>query len=456
MNLIPNPYLPHTEGDVSAILTAMGMSDIGELFADIPENIRQKKPYDLPGPFGEMELSRHMASLAAQNRTFDLVFAGAGCYDHFIPAVVKHLVSRAEFYTAYTPYQPEISQGILQGIFEFQTMICRLTGLQAANASLYDGATAAVEACAMALNTSKSSNRLIVSGTVHPFTLQVLKAYFADLDADIHIIPENRGTFDEHALDRELEKGAAGLLVMSPNIYGILEDYRGLAESVHERGGLFIMAANPMSLSVARTPARWGADIAVGDTQTLGLDMNFGGPTSGYIASTAALLRKLPGRIVGQTVDTQGRRAFVLTLQAREQHIKRQRATSNICSNQALAALASTIYLASMGKEGFRAAGEQCRRNSHYLLERLSALPGVRRYGNGPFFNEFALTLPMAAEKAVGHIAERDILAGVPLTRLVPEADPRTILIASTEKHTKNDLDRFISVMKDTVNEAAP
>ena len=452
MSTDPNPYLPQTEEDVSRMLSALGLSALEDLFADIPSGVRQKKPYNIPEGLSEWSLRKHMESVAAGNRVFDCVFAGAGSYDHMIPAVVRHLVTRSEFYTAYTPYQPEISQGILQGIFEFQTMICQLTGLEASNASLYDGATAAVEACAMALNSSKSSNRIIVSGTVHPHIIEVLKAYYADLDAQICVTGEKDGTIDTDAVRAELEKGAAGLLVMSPNIFGSLEDYAGLSDAVHEKGGFFIVSTNPMSLSVAKTPGEWGADIAVGDTQSLGLEMNFGGPTAGYIASNEKLLRKLPGRIVGQTLDTEGRRAFVLTLQAREQHIKRQRATSNICSNQALAALASTIYLASVGKSGFKAVGEQCYANAHYLLDRLTEIDGVSRYGDGYFFNEFTLNLPKPAQIVVSKLGGAGILAGVPLERIMPKGDSRKIIIASTEKHSKEDLDRFATLMKEALS----
>jgi glycine dehydrogenase subunit 1 len=441
------PYLPHTEEEIKEMLSEIGAKSIDDLFSDIPEKIRYNGSIQLPNGLPEMEAFAQLQKLANENRQATS-FLGAGSYDHYIPSTVGAILSRTEFYTSYTPYQPEISQGVLQGIFEFQTMMAQLTGLDAPNASLYDGSTAASEACALAINGTKKTNTILYSSTIHPFTKAVLKTYFSDLDVKLKEIPLGEQGPGLEAVKKELTPEVAGLLVQTPNVYGHLEDYTGLANLLHENKSLFIVSSNPMSLGVLKSQSEWGADIAIGDTQPFGLPSYFGGPSVGYIVADRKLMRKMPGRIVGQTVDREGRRTFVLTLQAREQHIKRERATSNICSNQALAAMATTVYLATVGKEGLKDIGAHNAQKAHYLYDRLTSELPVEPYLSAPFFNEFTLRLPKKAEEVVSAMEKDGFFAGVPLQHLDPAQDPHLLAIAVTEKRKKEEMERYVESMK--------
>lgn len=442
-----NPYLPHTEDEIREMLDEIGVKSIDDLFADIPEKIRYNKPLDLPKGFSELEAYRRLSELADKNTTATS-FLGAGSYDHMIPSTVPALIGRTEFYTSYTPYQPEVSQGVLTAIFEFQSLMSELTGLDVPNASLYDGHTAASEACTLALNTTKKTDTILYSATIHPYTKELLKTAFADLEVTMVEIPEKDGTTDVSAVKKQLSSGVAALLVQTPNIYGLLEDYSGLADMLHENKSQLIVSSNPLSLGVLKSQKEWGADIAIGDTQPFGLPSYFGGPSVGYIVAQEKLMRKMPGRIVGQTTDEDGKRAFVLTLQAREQHIKRERATSNICSNQALAALATTVHLATLGKKGLSGIAGQNMHKAHYLYDRLTKELSLKPYTDRPFFNEFTLELPKPAEEVTVAMEKDGFFAGVPLVRLDSTQSKNLLTVAVTEKRTKDEMDRYVESMK--------
>ncbi|MFW6344015.1 MAG: aminomethyl-transferring glycine dehydrogenase subunit GcvPA [Sediminispirochaetaceae bacterium] len=442
-----NSYLPHTKDEVRDMLEEIGAESIDDLFADIPEKIRFDKPLDLPKGFSELETYRRLLELADKN-IHAVSFLGAGSYDHIIPSTVPAIISRTEFYTSYTPYQPEVSQGVLTAIFEFQTMMSELTGLDVPNASLYDGHTASYEAASLAINSTKKTDTILYSATIHPYTKEVLRTNFADLGIKLVEIPEKEGTVDVSAVKENLTSSVAALLVQSPNIYGLLEDYSGLSDLLHENKSLFIVSSNPLSLGVLKSQKEWGADIAIGDTQPFGLPSYFGGPSVGYIVASAKLMRKMPGRIVGQSKDEDGKRAFVLTLQAREQHIKRERATSNICSNQALAALATTVHLATVGKEGLKGIARQNMHKAHYLYDKMERELPVKAYSKGPFFNEFTVELPKPAAEVVKAMEKDGFFAGVPLVQLDPSMAETLLTVAVTEKKTKEQMDRYVESMK--------
>jgi glycine dehydrogenase subunit 1 len=441
-------YLPHTEEDIQKMLDELGVTDIEQLFADIPRELVRDKPLEIPDGISEFDVYRRMQALAERNLVEPVSFLGCGSYEHIIPAVVGHVLSRSEFYTSYTPYQAEISQGILQAIFEFQTMICELTGLEVANASLYDGHTAVCEAAVLALNSVRRSDTILYSSTLHPFTRQVLRTHFADLSVHLEEIPVNSGTTDMEQLAGSLRPGVAGVILQSPNSLGYVEDLSGVAGKVHENGSLLIVSSNPLCLGLLKSPGEWGADMAVGDTQALGLPSYFGGPSAGYITATEELLRKMPGRIVGQSLDLEGSRAFLLTLQAREQHIKRERATSNICSNQALAALATTVYLAALGRAGIREVAEQNLYKAHYLHARLLGETPAESLYDRQFFNEFPVVLPKKAAELLPRMEEAGFYAGVDLHRLEPAMPEGVLLVAVTERRTRAEMDRYVEAMK--------
>lgn len=425
-------YIPHTDADVALMLAKCGVEKIDELFADIPPQMRLKHDYELHESMSENEVREYFEHLAS--RCTQLVcYAGAGWYDHYSPAAINALVSRSEFLTAYTPYQPEVSQGTLRYIYEYQTMMCELTGLDVSNASMYDGATALAEAMMMCVASARKRSRFLVSATVNPVYLEVLATYARYNGITLDIVPEHNGVTDRDALAAMLAEGnVAGVAVATPNFYGILEDYSGLADCVHEAKALLVMTAPASDLGVIRTPAEWGADIAVGEAQSLGMPLSFGGPGLGYMCCTKALMRKLPGRIVGETVDSKGRRCYVLTLQAREQHIRRDKATSNICSNQGLMALFAAVYLSLTGPEGLR---EVCRigcDSAHHLAAELCGTGLFElKYPDSPFLNEFALRVAdrEALDRFMAISAERHILPGVRL-------DDTTLLVAVTERRT--------------------
>lgn len=446
-------YIPHTDADRERMLASIGVASMDELFSDIPRDIRFDGDLDIQPGMAEQEVLRHMHRLASMNRV-GISFLGMGCYDRIIPSVVQEVASLPAFATAYTPYQPEISQGLLQAIFEFQTMICNLTGLGAANASLYDGHTAAVEAAAVMLKAKRKSSVVLVSATVHPYTLEVLRSYTFGTGYSVEIVEECNQTTDIAQVQPLLDDRVAGMIVQSPNRYGFLEDYSTLADMVHANGSLLAISSDPLSLVLQRSQAEWGADIAIGDTQPLGLPSAFGGPSCGYMAVKEDLVRKMPGRIVGETIDLEGRRAFVLTLQAREQHIKRERATSNICSNQALAALTTTIHLSLVGYAGLVEAARQSRDKAGYLAANLFGTPHMVLGRNRPFFTEFPVVFDTVEhmEKVLSLLAVNGIHGGVRLGHLSGRAqDASTLVVAVTEKRTREELDLYISVVKEAL-----
>jgi glycine cleavage system P protein (glycine dehydrogenase) subunit 1 len=433
-------YCPSTPGEVREMLAAIGADDVDALFSPIPAELRARS-FDLPAGMSEFEMLDRLKGLAAQNGEAVIPFIGGGCYDHLIPAVVDHLAGRAEFYTAYTPYQPECSQGTLQALFEYQTAICRLTGMETANASLYDGATALAEAAVMALRVT-GRNRLVMDGGVSPFSREVVRTYLANLDVEIMEVVPQEGGIDRVALLAAMDDATAAVLIQNPTFFGTVEDLTVIASAAHGKGALLAVSAYPISLGLVKSPGEMGADIVVGDGQSLGNSMSFGGPSFGFISTLKKYIRNMPGRIVGETVDSRGRRGFVLTLQAREQHIKRHKATSNICSNQGLCALKGLIFLTSLGKEGFRELAALNRDKAEYAKSRLSAIDGVTVVNAGPTFNEFTLRLSKNADEVVTRLLAQGIAAGLPLGSYEPElAD--CVVVTVTEKRTKAEIDRL-------------
>lgn len=441
-------YLPHTEADIKAMLNTIGVEHIDNLFDDISPELLLKGLMKIPEGISELELIAHMKKLAAKNmNTNDLLsFAGGGAYDHYIPETVNHLLSRSEFNTAYTPYQPEISQGTLQVIFEYQTMISRLTGLEVSNASHYDGATATAEAIFMACSATKRS-KAVVSRTMNPETRKVIKTYLTYKGIELIEIDDYMGITNIEQLNEKVNKDIACVVVQTPNYFGILEDLTEIEKIAHSNKALLITNVNPISLSVMKSPAEWGADIAVGEGQSLGNPLNFGGPYLGFIACTKKLIRKLPGRLVGQTKDLDGKRGFVLTLQAREQHIRRQKATSNITSNQALNALAATIYLSTLGEEGLKEVALNCMANARYLAKGLTKGGKYKLQFNQPFFMEFALQTH-DSNGVMSEMIKKNIMPGIDIGNNYSNYN-NCLLVCSTEKHNKQQLDLFIKEMEE-------
>ena len=436
-------YLPTTEQDRAEMLEAIGVSSVEELFADIPENIRFQGRLEIPEAMSEPELLKHMKQLAAQNWTSDQVisFLGAGVYDHHIPSVVQHVINRSEFYTAYTPYQPEISQGELQAMFEFQTMICELTGMDVANSSMYDGATAVAEAANLAV---RGTNRvkLVVSQALHPESRQVLHTYAKGRDWSIVEVACHDGRTDLDAVQQQVDQETAAVIIQTPNFLGAIEDLEKLEAIAHAKGSLLVVSANPLSLGILKPPGQFGADVVVGDVQTLGVPPSFGGPHCGFFAVTKKWMRQMPGRIVGETVDREGKRGFVLTLQTREQHIRRDKATSNICSNQALNALAATVYLSAMGKNGLHQVAYLNMQKAYYAKQRLLQVPGVSNVFSAPFFNEFVIRLSASVHDVNEQLLEKGILGGYPLEQLDPQYQ-QMMLVAVTEQRSKAEIDQL-------------
>ncbi|MDE6217440.1 MAG: aminomethyl-transferring glycine dehydrogenase subunit GcvPA, partial [Muribaculaceae bacterium] len=405
-----NKFMPHTEEDIRVMLQKIGVASIDDLYSDVPAEVIFNREYDIPSAMTEIELRRHFEELGKKNRKLT-VFAGGGAYDHYSPSAVAHLLQRSEFYTAYTPYQPEISQGTLQYIFEYQSMISELTGMEATNASMYDGATAAAEAMFMMVSSAKKKDRVILSATLSDRVINVVKTYADFHGIKVTVVAENGGVSDLQAIKAELEAGdVAGVIVPCPNKYGIVEDFTGIADTIHAAKGFLTIYADPSTLAVLRTPKEWGADIACGDGQTLVMPLQFGGPYLGYISCEKGMLRKMPGRIVGATTDADGKRAFVLTLQAREQHIRRQKATSNICSNQSLMALYATIYLSLMGPEGLKELNILSTDGAHYLYNQLLATGKFTDPFEKPFLKEFTLKTDLDIEKLNKKLIENDIM----------------------------------------------
>ena len=433
-------YFPHTPDDISQMLSKCGMTDLSELYSDVPEELKLNRDYDLPPQMSEKEVRDFFENLAQKNQPQTCI-AGAGFYDHYAPAVIQSIISRSEFLTAYTPYQPEISQGTLQYIFEYQSMMTQLTGLEVSNASMYDGTTAVAEAMMMAVASARKKNRVLVSATLNPIYREVVDTYAHYHGVVIDTIPEADGVTDLEALRDMLTKGdVAGVILPTPNFYGILEDYTGVADMVHAAKALLIMTAPASALGVIKSPGEWGADIAAGEAQSLGMPLNYGGPYLGYMCCTKALIRKLPGRIVGATTDADGQRVFVLTLQAREQHIRRDKATSNICSNQGLMALYASIYLSLMGRNGLREVNELSAAGAHYLASKLVESGAFElKYPDKPFLNEFVVRFKGEVKLAdfVELCGSCGCLPGVQLS-------DDELLICVTETRTREEIDRYI------------
>ncbi len=444
-------YFPHTEEDLQEMLKAAGAKSVHDFFDDVPEATRFKREYELPEALSETDLRLFFEQLTAPANTQPLIcFAGAGCYDHYAPSIVQNLIQRSEYLTSYTPYQAEISQGTLHYIFEYQSMIAELTGMDIANASMYDGATATAEAAMMAWGNAKKANCVLMSETVDPKVRRVVETYAHFHGFPIKLVPAEGGVLDRKALDKALaEGGVAGLIVQQPNYFGIVEDYTGISDAVHEQKGIFIVNANPSDLAILKTPAEWGADVAVGEGQSLGIPMTFGGPGVGYMACTEKLMRKLPGRIVGQTLDNRGQRAFVLTLQAREQHIRRQKATSNICSNQSLMALYVTIYLSLMGKEGLREVAEMSYAGAHSLRDKLIATGKFKdTFPGQPFFNEFCVDYEGDLDALLDECTASGYLAGV-------KVGEKTLMLAVTEQRSTEEIDELVEIIQQFKEEEA-
>lgn len=431
------------------MLDTVGVSSLDDLLQSIP--CRIEGLLDIPRGMPEPQLIRHLTRLSSRNQPLEpgRCFLGAGAYDHAIPAVIDSLISRGEFLTAYTPYQPEASQGTLTATFEFQTMICQITGLDAANASMYDGASAMAEAALLTMRQTKR-RRVVLAGAAHPEWREVTRTYLSGLEDEIIEIPASNGRTPLDACRSALDSRAACLIVQQPNFFGQLEDLDEMAEIAHAAGALFIVACNPLSLGILASPGEAGADIAVGDCQPLGIALNYGGPYAGFFAVREALVRQMPGRLAGMATDSQGRRGFTLTLQTREQHIRRERATSNICTNQALLALTATIYLGLTGRVSFREIARQNLLRAHYAADTLRRIPGVSLAFDGPFFNEFALKLPVRASDCIERMLQRGWWAGFDLGR-IDQALDHCLLLAVTESRTREDIDSYCTDLAEAI-----
>jgi glycine dehydrogenase subunit 1 len=439
-------YVLNTADDQSAMLQRIGVPSVQDLFQSIPAELRLKGPLQVPPALTEIELSQHLQELAARNRPTDdaVCFLGGGSYDHFIPAVVDAIAGRSEFYTAYTPYQAEASQGSLQAFFEFQTLMCQLTGLDVSNASLYEVGSAVAEAVLMALTITQRHGKVLVSESLHPEYRRILATYMNNLDARSVVLPTPHGFLDPDDLKRALDDQTSCVVVQHPNFFGCLEEVEALAEAAHARGALFVISFDPISLGILKRPGQYGADIAVAEGQCLGNPLAFGGPYLGILVCREEYVRKMPGRLVGQTVDRQGRRCWVLTLQTREQHIRREKATSNICTNQGLLALRATVYLAALGPQGLKETAGLCTRKAHYAAEELARLKGVRLRFNRPFFKEFTLSVPGQVPDFLGRMLQAGYHAGLHLGRWYPALND-CVSVAVTEKRTRAEIDGLVT-----------
>jgi len=444
-------YFPHTQQDIKEMLAAIGKNSLEELFEDIPLNLKMKGEYAIPSSLCEPELVRFMQQLAEKNKGTDKAnsFLGAGVYEHFIPVLVDFLSSRGEFSTSYTPYQPEVSQGNLQAIFEYQTAITEITQLDVSNASLYDGATALAEALLLSYSHHRRKrNVFLLPANLHPEYRQVVHTYMQNLDVKIVEIPEKDGLIDSERLASLLDDKVASVVVASPNFFGLVEDAAAITSLAHKSGALSIVLVNPVSLGVLTPPGAYDADIAVGEGQPLGIPLSYGGPYFGFMAAKQEFLREMPGRIAGQTVDGRGERGFVLTIQTREQHIRREKATSNICSNQALMALRGLMYLTCLGKEGFYEVACQCLQKAHYLAKCIAQVPGYSLTYSGPFFHEFVVKCPKSAGETLESLQKRGIYGGVALEKWFPERK-NEILVAVTECKTYQEITSLVNALRE-------
>ncbi len=432
-------YIPSTEAERQQMLQAIGAASFAEFFKDVPDQVLLKEPLNLPAGKSELEVRRAVEAMSKENKVFGTILRGVGAYRHYIPSIVKYITAKEEFVTAYTPYQAEMSQGILQSIFEYQTMICELTGMAASNASVYDGASAAAEAVAMCRDRKRTV--ALVSATTHPDVVATIATYCYGAGYEMRVVPAKDGRTDMDALQAACTEDVCCFYVQQPNFYGNFEDAAALGEVVHQGGAKYIMGCNPMALAIMKTPAACGADIAVGEGQPLGMPLAYGGPYLGFMAASTAMMRKLPGRIVGETVDSDGNRAYVLTLQAREQHIRREKASSNVCSNQALCALTAAVYMSTMGPECVKQAASQSMSKAHYFAQQLSQIPGVAVVNNGAWFHEFMTTMLVDTGSVLSALAEQDILGGLPIDG--------GILWCVTELVSKEQLDKAIAIIKE-------
>ena len=431
-------YVPSTPAERQEMLNAIGLSDYQQLYRDVPESMYLDHPLNIPAGMSELEVGKAVSAMAAKNRVFPVILRGAGAYDHYIPSIVKYIPAKEEFLTAYTPYQAEISQGILQSIFEYQTMICELTGMDVSNASVYDGATAAAEAAAMCRDRKRRVT--LISAAAHPDTINTVRTYCFGTNDELRVVPAKDGKTDLEALKQMLTDDVASVYIQQPNFNGLFEDAEAIGQAAHAAGAMFVMGCNPIALAIMKTPAKCGADVAVGEAQPLGLPLGYGGPYLGFMATTTKHMRKLPGRIVGQTVDDKGQTAYVLALQAREQHIRREKASSNICSNEALCALTASVYMAAMGPDGMAEAATQSMSKAHYLAKGLCSIPGISMKYDGAYFHEFVVEMPKADE-ALKALEDAGILGGLPVEG--------GVLWCATEKASKADLDRAIAIVKE-------
>lgn len=442
-------YIPHTPEDIREMLQVIGADSVDSLFEDIPSEFRIKGQYHIPGSMSEPELWAWMQRLSgnSDNMEENACFMGAGSYQHFIPTLVDYLSGRSEFWTSYTPYQAEASQGNLQAIFEYQTVICELTAMDIANASMYDGPTAMAEAMLLSCFYHRQKrNVILLASTIHPEYLEVARTYMSNLGIELGIIPERQGTVDMSALASSLGDRVAAVVIASPNFFGLVEDAPAITELTHRAGALLVSIVNPISLGILEPPGAYGADIAVGDGQPLGIPPGYGGPSFGFFAANNNYLRQMPGRISGQTVDRDGKRGFVLTLQTREQHIRREKATSNICTNQALMALRSLIYTVCLGKEGFRELSEQCLQKAHYLAEAICNVPGFSLCYPQPFFHEFAVHCPKPAAEILSALRRDKIYGGIALSRFWPNrADD--MLVSVTECRSRMQMELMVAAL---------
>ena len=432
-------YIPGTKQEQKEMLAEIGFGSMEELFGHIPDEVKVKGGLKIPAGMSELEVRKKVTQTAEKNKVFPVIFRGAGAYRHFIPSIVKSVISKENLLTAYTPYQAEISQGILQSIFEYQTMICELTGMDTSNASVYDGATAAAEGIAMCRE--RKRKKALISETTDPKVIETVKTYCFGNGMDLVMIPSKDDLTDVDALRELIDDTTACVYIQHPNYYGSLEDAQAIGEIVHEAGAKYIMGVNPISLGIIKTPKEYGADVAVGEGQPLGLPLAFGGPYVGFMACVSAMTRKLPGRIVGQTTDHNGKVGYVLTLQAREQHIRREKASSNICSNQALCALAVGVYLASVGGEGLKNVATQCTSKAHYMAKELEKT-GYQIENKGEYFHEFVTVSDVPSEKVLNALEQEGILGGYPL-------DEHRILWCCTEMNSKEDIDRAVAIIKE-------
>ena len=431
------PFIANTKKQQQEMLGELGMT-MEDLFADIPEELRCKS-FNLPAGKSEQVVRKQLAELADKNATGLTCFMGGGFYDHFIPAAVKAIVGRSEFYTAYTPYQPELSQGTLQAIYEYQSSICRLTEMEAANASLYDGGTAMYEAMMMALRITRR-NKVIIDDSVNPIYRVIIESYTRNLNIELVESHCVNGQVNRDEILAALDDKTAGVILQNPNFFGCIDDFSDIAEAAHDKGALLMVSCYPISLGILKSPGEMGADIVTGEGQSLGMDLSFGGPYLGFMATREKYVRKMPGRIAGETMDNQGRRGYVLTLQAREQHIRRDKAMSNICSNEALCALTAQVYLSLLGKKGLREVAQLCADKTSYAYQRLTAIPSVEMHFKAKyFFNEFVVDLPCDAADVVGRLIEKGFAAGFPLSRYYKGME-NSMLIAVTEKRTKQEI----------------